>query len=132
MVAGAAAEVARERLADLLLGRVRVALQQVGRGHDHARRAVAALQAVVLPERLLQRVQRAFLAHSLDRRDLGAVGLDGEQRAGLDRLAVEVDGARAAVGRVAADVRAGEPERLAQEVDQEQAGFDLGAAAQRR
>ena len=85
----------------------------------------------MLPERLLQRMQRAFLAHSLDRRDLGAVRLDGEQRAGLDRLAVEMHRARAAVGRVAADVRAGQPERLAQEVDQEQAGFDLGALLQR-
>ena len=127
VVAGAAAEVARERLADLLLGRRRVALQQVGRSHDHARRAVAALQPVVLPERLLERMQRALLAHSLDRLDLGAVRLDGEQRARLDRLTVEVDRARAAVGRVAADVRAGEAERFTQEVDQEQAGFDVGA-----
>ena len=82
---------------------------------------------MVLPERLLQRMQRALLAHSLDRLDLGAVRLDGEQRAGLDRLTVEMHGARAAVGRVAADVRAGEAERFTQEVDQEQAGFDVGA-----
>ena len=60
----------------------------------------------MLPERLLQRVQVALGADALDRRDLGAVGLDGEHRAALHRLAVEVDGAGAAVGRVAADVRA--------------------------
>jgi hypothetical protein len=71
-------------------------------------------------------MQRAFLAHSLDRLDLGTVRLGGEQRARLDRLAVEVDGARPAVGRVAADVRAGQAERFTQEVDQEQAGFDVG------
>ena len=41
------------------------------------------------------------------------VDLRREQRAALDRLAVDVDGARAAVGRVAADVRAGQPERVA-------------------
>ena len=35
-------------------------------------------------------------------------------------------GARAAVGGVAADVRAGEAERVTQEVDQEQTGLDLG------
>ena len=34
--------------------------------------------------------------------------------------------AGAAVGRVAADVRAGQPQRLTQEVDEQQAGFDLG------
>src|SRR5690349_20474059 len=72
-------------------------------------------------------MQRAFLAHSLDRPDLRAVRLGGQQRARLDRLAVEVNGARAAVGRVAADVRTGQSQRLAQEVDQEQPGLDLGA-----
>ena len=41
---------------------------------------------------------------------VGAVGLDGEHRAALHRLAVDVDGARAARRRVAADVRAGEAE----------------------
>ena len=57
VIARAAAEVAREPLADLALGRVGVALEQVGRGHDHARRAVAALQAVLRVEALLERVQ---------------------------------------------------------------------------
>jgi hypothetical protein len=74
----------------------------------------------------LERVQRAFLAHSLDRLDRGAVRLDGEQRAGLDRLTVEVDRARAAIGRIAADVRTSQAKRFSQEVDQEQAGFDVG------
>ena len=35
--------------------------QQVDAGHDHAGRAVAALQAVLFPERLLQRVQAIAL-----------------------------------------------------------------------
>ena len=58
--------------------------------------------------------------------DLAAVGLDGEHRAGLHRLAVEQDGAGAAVGGVAADVGAGQAQVLAQEVDQQQARLDLG------
>ena len=57
---------------------------------------------------------------------LAAVGLDGEHRAGLGALAVDVDGAGAAVARVAADVRAGQPERVAQEVDEEEARLDVG------
>ena len=36
---------------------VGLSLQQVDRRHDHARRAVAALQAVLLPEAFLQRMQ---------------------------------------------------------------------------
>ena len=37
VVARAAADVALDRVADLLVGGIRVARQQVGRGHDHAR-----------------------------------------------------------------------------------------------
>src|SRR5580700_5294496 len=57
MVAGAAAEVARQRPPDVLLGRVRVLVQQLPGGHHHARGAEAALQPVLLLEPLLQRVQ---------------------------------------------------------------------------
>jgi len=48
------------------------------------------------------------VGQALDRRHLVPVGLDGEQRARLHRLAVEQHGARAARGGVAPDVRAGE------------------------
>ena len=44
-----------DRLADLVLGRARVLAQQRGRAHQHPRRAVAALERVVVAERLLQR-----------------------------------------------------------------------------
>src|SRR5207342_3862962 len=53
VVAGAAAEVPLQADAHLLLGRVRVLLEEADRGHHHARRAVAALQPVVLLEGLL-------------------------------------------------------------------------------
>src|SRR3990172_1275274 len=67
LVAGAAAQVALEGRANLLLGRVGV-LPQVGvRGHDHARRAIPALQAVVAMEGLLQRVHLPVGRHGLDR-----------------------------------------------------------------
>src|SRR5687768_8528618 len=53
LVAGAAAEVAADRPSDLLLRRRRVALQQ-RRPHQHHRRgAEAALEPVLLVERLL-------------------------------------------------------------------------------
>src|SRR2546423_1663270 len=81
----AAAEVALQRGAALLLARVGVAVEQVGGGHDHARRAVAALEAVVGPEGLLHRMQRVLAAEPLDRGDLRAVGLDGEHGAALHR-----------------------------------------------
>ena len=101
---------------DLLLGGIGVALQKVGRRHDHPGRAVAALQAVVVPERFLQRVEHIAVGHPLDGRDLGADGLDGENGAALDGLPVHMDGAGAAVGRVTADMRASEAELVAQQV----------------
>src|SRR6185295_9723540 len=59
LVAGAAAQIPRDALADLPLGWRRRVVEKRHRRHDHARRAVAALQAVLLPESLLQRMQLA-------------------------------------------------------------------------
>src|ERR671920_494434 len=56
VVAGAAAEIALEPLADFLFRGIRIALHEIDRAHDHAGRAKAALQAVVLAERRLHRV----------------------------------------------------------------------------
>src|SRR5690242_6209750 len=104
-VAGAAAEVALEAPPDLLVVRVRVLREQVGRGHDEARRAVAALQAVLVPECLLDRVELAVLGHALDGGEVLALRLDGEERAALDGLAVDEDRARAALAGVRSEER---------------------------
>src|SRR6185312_10824764 len=104
LVPGAAAQVAVDALADLLLGRRRIVLQQVDRRHDHARRAEAALERVPVVERLLNRMQRAVRpGQALDRGDRAAVGLDREDRAALHGDAVEQDGAGTAVAGVATD-----------------------------
>jgi hypothetical protein len=120
VVARAAAQVARQRLADLVLGGLRVVLEQVPGGHDHPGRAVAALQAVLLPEGGLHRVEVPLGADALDGGDSRAVRLDGEQGARLDRLAVDGAGAGAAVGGVTPDVGARETEVLAKEVDEQE------------
>src|ERR1051325_646050 len=125
LVAGAAAERPFQAVAHFRLARICVALQQVARGHDHARRAEAALQAVLVPESLLHDVQLAVAGETFDRGDRGAVRLHGEHRARLHRLPVEEDRADAALAGVAADVRAGEAELVAQEVDEEEARLDV-------
>src|SRR6516225_4111697 len=48
LVAGATTEVAGEAAADLLLGRVRVLLEQAVGARQHPRRAIAALKPVLL------------------------------------------------------------------------------------
>src|SRR5258708_6595720 len=58
-VAGAAAQVARDAPADLVLARVRVVLEQGDRAEHHAWRAEPALQAVLVDKGGLHRVQRA-------------------------------------------------------------------------
>src|SRR5207245_2525684 len=90
---------------------------------------IAALQAMVLAERLLHWVHRIARRETFDRRDLAAVGLHREHRARLHRLSVEQDGARAARRRVATHVGAGETARLAQVVDEQLAGADQYATA---
>jgi len=66
-------------------------------GHQHARRAIAALQAVLLPEASWTGCSFAVALEPLDGRDLTAVGLPRQYRARLHRLAVEQHGARPAV-----------------------------------
>src|SRR3954454_4821014 len=107
-VAGAAADLAGDRPADLLFRRVRVLREERARRQHHPGRAEPALEAVLLLEPLLERVQAAGGSEALDGRDLAAVRLDGEVGAGLDRRAVDEHGAGAASRRVAADVDAGQ------------------------
>src|SRR4030088_469376 len=119
------AEIAFEALADFVLGRVRVLVEEVGGGHDEAGRAVPALEAVLIPERLLQWVQLAVLGHALDRGQALALSLDCEHRAALDRLAVDQDGACAALAGVAAHARAREADAVAQVMHEQEARLDL-------
>src|SRR6476469_8327245 len=126
VIARAAADVALDRVADLLVRRVGVAGQEIRCGHDHPRRAEPALEAVLRPEPGLERVERTVGSlHPLDRPDVRAVGLDREHRAALHGLAVDGHGARPALAGVAADVGAGELEVLAEELDEHPSGLDV-------
>jgi hypothetical protein len=84
---------------------------------------------VLLPETLLERVQLTSLFQTLDGLDLAPVGLNGQKRAGLDGNTIDDDGARPAIGRVAADVRAGQIQHVAQQVHQQQARLHVGRMA---
>ena len=62
----------------------------------HRRGAVTALDAGRVDEGALHDRQLAALRKALDRANLAALGLDGEDLAGIDRLTVHEDGAEAA------------------------------------
>ena len=128
LIAGAAAQIAFELFADDVVGEVMaLAMDQIDRGHDHAGGAEAALQAVMLAEGFLHRMQRrAVGGQPLDGPDLVAVGHDRERGAGLHRLAVEMHDAGAALRGVAADMGARQPQIFAQKLDQQGTGVDIG------
>src|SRR5438105_5418893 len=121
-VPGAAAEVARDALLDLLRRRLGVLPQQPDHRQHEAGRAEAALQAVTFVEGLLDGVQRSAVAgEALDGRHVMALPLDREHQARAHRRPVEQHGAAAAHPVLAADVRAGQAEVVAQVVGQEAA-----------
>ena len=78
LVSRAAAEIALEAVADLLLGRDRIVGEQLPRGENHPRRTKSALQRMFIPERLLQRVELAVLRQPLDRQHVPSFRLDRE------------------------------------------------------
>jgi hypothetical protein len=74
-------------------------------------------------------MQLVALRHAFDRQDIGAIGLRREHGAGFHRSTVEVDGAAAALGGIATDMRAGHAEMIAQEIDQQGAVLDIARVA---
>src|SRR3984893_19116362 len=116
VVAGAAAEVPGQHLADLLARRCGLLAEERAGAHDDPGGAVAALEPVLGPEGLLHRMQAVGGGDALDGGDTPPVGLHGQHEAGAGGVAVEPGGARAADPVLAAQVRAGELEDLSQEV----------------
>src|ERR1700682_5131565 len=100
-------------------------LQQMSRRHDHSRSAVSALETVLFPKSLLHRMKLAVFGETLDRCDLGAIGLNCENRGCLHGLTIEMDGACAAHRGLASDVGASELRDLAQIMDQQHARLDF-------
>ena len=119
-VAGAAAQVAGDRLAHREVGRRRVAVEQVVHRHDEAGRAEPALHRAGLDERALHVGHRAAFVglQPFDGHDLGADGRRREHEARAHEHAVDEHRARAALALLAAGLRARQPEPLAQHVEQ--------------
>src|SRR6185503_8357296 len=87
--------------------------------------AVAALEAVLRDEGGLKRVQLVAVGEALDGRHVGAVERHREQQARVRPAPVHEDGAGAALAVVAALLRAGQAEPLAQQVEKGRARVEL-------
>src|SRR5262245_63313677 len=81
LVAGAAAEIGRHGLANLLLARIRVFSEQLVGEHEHARCAEATLKALRLTEGGLERMHLVAARQALDGRDLSVVRADRQHQA---------------------------------------------------
>src|SRR3989449_8584492 len=120
LVRAAAADVGHRRV-DVGIGGMRSFREQRRGGHDLPRLAVAALRHVFLDPRALHGV-RAVLGEAFDRGHPFAGDGGHGQSAGARRDAVQVDGAGAALGDAAAELGAGEPERVAQHPEERRGG----------
>src|SRR5674536_4992 len=92
--------------------------KQVIGGHDQPRRTESALDRSGRDVRLLHRMQGVAVGESLHCLDASALGLAGRDQAGADQRAVQVDRAGATLALFAGVLRAGEPEPLAQHIEQ--------------
>ena len=95
--------------------------------HYEARGAETALESVMLPECGLHGMQVAVRREPLYGDDIRALHMRGQNVAGLGGAAIDVHGARPTLSRVAADVRAGEAQMRAQELDEQRARVDFRA-----
>src|SRR6266581_9507611 len=117
LVRPAAADVAAQRAVDLAVRRPGRPREERGRGHEHARLAVAALRDLLGDPGLLQGMA-AILGEPLDRGDLAAGHGAHRSDAGAPGLAVHVDGAGPAERDPAAELGAGEAEGVADDPEE--------------
>src|SRR5438045_7639553 len=96
LIASATTEISFEPVTYFIARRIGIAIDDLTRRDDHSRRAIAALQAVLLPKTFLHRMQCAVGRESFDRRHVRSVSLDRKHRARLHRLSIDKHSARAA------------------------------------
>src|SRR5690606_2377913 len=118
-VAGTPAQVARQRLPNLLIGRRGRAVEQRLGGKDGARRAKATLYRPGLHEAALQRMQVAVFRQPFDGDDIVPIGLPRQYKARVDRLAVHQHSTGSTLALAATGVfSAVQTEIVAQQVEQ--------------
>jgi hypothetical protein len=127
MISRAATEIAFKLSPDRCAVEVGFSPDHINGRHHHPGCTEAALQAMIVPKCLLHRVKRAARRHPLNRHHVRLGSLNCEYRARFNGLAIYVNDAGAALTRVAANVRSGETQCVAEEVNQESAILDIGA-----
>ena len=93
-------------MTDIGFGWLRIVLQQIGGGHDHAGCAEPALQSVAFVKGFLKRMQFTIVRQAFNGCYFTAIGLNGQNGAAFGGLAIQVYGAGAATAGITAHMRA--------------------------
>ncbi len=117
-VAGAAAEIAGKSFADLIASGVRILVEQGFCSDEDGGSAVTTLRGAEIGEGFLQRMERAVGAEAFHGQYLFSVAFEGEEQAGEHGLAIQQDGASAALAQFAAVFGAGVIEIFAENFEQ--------------
>src|SRR5450432_1302960 len=125
LLEGAATADIGDGLVDVLVGRLRLVLEQCGHCHDHAALAIAALRNVVIDPGLLHLVQRAVISQPLDGGDLLADGIGDHDAAGTRRHSVDMDRAGAALCNAATIFGAGQADIFPDRPEQRRIRLDV-------
>jgi hypothetical protein len=80
---------------------------------------------MTLAEGRLHRVQFAIVTQAFDRSDLGALRLNGQDRAGFDGASIQMHGTGAALSGIATHVGSGEMQLITDQLDQKGPGINV-------
>src|SRR5579859_636013 len=125
LLEGAATADVGDGFVNVLVGRLRLVLEQRRHRHDHPALAISALRNVVGDPGLLHLVQGAVVGEPLNGRDLLADGFADRHAAGAHRDAVDVDCTGAALCNAATIFRAGEASILPNSPKQRRIRLDI-------
>lgn len=125
LIAGATAEIALEAFPNLGIGGVGTIGQKLLHSHDHSGSTEPALQSMLIPESLLNRIELVAGCQSLDGSDVVSISLHRKHGARFDGASVEHDRAGAADRGFAADVRTSHACDVAEVMDEQQARLDF-------
>ena len=117
-IASAAANVASQIIPDLLLGGVRILIQQGNHRQNHTRCTEAALECKAVYKCLLDRVEQIALFHALNGNDFPALYFTGERCTGGNDLSVQKNSASAAVAIVTSLFHTGKAKFLTEHIHQ--------------
>jgi len=98
---------------------MRILFQERASRHDHTRRAEPALKPVLFLKSLLQGMKFAVIRYAFDGANFATIRLHSKQGTGLYRPPIQKHCTRTAVCGIAANMRSGECQDVADEMDQE-------------